>query len=834
MVKMPEAARLSREVIGGKAVRLARMLAEGFPVKQFVVLDVPEIRYIVDSKQVPTCSLDELLQVFGSTEPGVAVRSSAVSEDGALSWAGQFESILFVQPESLRDSILKCAAALDSDNVRSYAASRGADLPELAIVIQEMVDAELSGVLFTRHPLASDDSTVIEVVHGVADDFVSGRVEPRRYYLQGIRLTREEGNPSVRLTEEQLTELVEMSFRLRDLFGAEQDIEWAIERGTGKLWLNQSRDITTLPDGQEIARMAALVQAINTDAVAALRREDERIASLGCGFKSEILDVLSDQNIAEILTPHPSQMGFGLFTYGFAHGDGAIRNARNAMGYDIGEELERGFFRLVGGQPRCSIIHDAFTYRIRGIPISDYCAIVDYYLDRIREDPQMANYPEVVLYNQSPSREFLVRIFGEEKANEYMAAYRRFFSGIQVQENVLAAQCSSDFLPRWDAEVARVSRLGLDDADVADMINLYREICDLLRNFAFPMFVRVARLGFFVYARLRNLLTELFGEKGKAYLDILTGGISLELNPNLEFSAQLYRLNRGGTTLAKLVERYGHLGSHELEISVPRYRDQPELMLGLAEKIATDPVEDLGKAQSQSISLRRELLACAGERATELDREIRTARTYLPLREVVKFQFLRGYDLLRTLACRINTKVGWEEGLIFNLDPKEVFVMLGREEELRALAVKRKAERESFSQVDVSPVMTVNRSGDVVSSDREGSDTLLKGIGVTDVVSEGEVVVIRNLTDRDAIARLVPGCVLVTVTTDPAWSPVLSVIGSKGGLVTEIGGLLAHGAIYARENGIAAVLNVQRATEFLKTGMRARVNGRTGTVEVLK
>ena len=111
--------------------------------------------------------------------------------------------------------------------------------------------------------------------------------------------------------------------------------------------------------------------------------------------------------------------------------------------------------------------------------------------------------------------------------------------------------------------------------------------------------------------------------------------------------------------------------------------------------------------------------------------------------------------------------------------------------------------------------------------------SILKGIGVTNIVTEGDVVVVRSSDDLEAISHLKKGSILVTETTNPAWSTLLSIVGSKGGLVTEIGGMLAHGAIYAREVGMAAVLNIPQATHILKTGMRVRVNGAQGYVEIM-
>jgi len=110
---------------------------------------------------------------------------------------------------------------------------------------------------------------------------------------------------------------------------------------------------------------------------------------------------------------------------------------------------------------------------------------------------------------------------------------------------------------------------------------------------------------------------------------------------------------------------------------------------------------------------------------------------------------------------------------------------------------------------------------------------VLKGIGVTSASTMGEVVVVKSLADQETVKLLKPGSILVTEQTDPAWAPALAIVGAKGGLITEVGGLLAHGAIYAREIGFAAVLNVPMATHLLKTGMRVRVDGASGKITIV-
>lgn len=818
----------SKEEIGGKGERLVALKSAGFNVKRFVTLDTETTRSIISDQCVSEEVLTKIKDSLHFGTCGVAIRSSAVGEDGALSWAGQFKTLLFVSEKSLDECIQACARVQREETVLSYARVHKTEVPPLALIAQEMVDAEMAGVMFTKNPVKNSDEIVIEAVPGVGESLVNGSRQPTRYVLNfndHLILSVSENGKKATLSQSQINELCLLGKKACELFGCHQDIEWAIEKSTGNIFINQSRDITTRPESATDEAKELTVSETNAE----IFRETKRLRKMGLVFDH---DVLSDQNIAEILTPHPCQMAFGLFTYFFAHGDGAIKVGRNRMGYEIGDELNNGFFVLVGGQPRCSIIHDALTYRIKGIPLTDYAKIIDDYLKRISDDPQLANYPEIVLYEQNPKLSYLEGLFGEKKGSDYHNAYQRFFADFKKIEDTYDLFCRNSFLPEWRKKMLLYKK-NLADDDLTSMVRQFSEIADLMRTEACLVFVMGNRIGFFAYARLRNLAKKIFGEKSEEYLNVITSGIPVELNPNLSFSLDLHQLKNGTTSLEEVVEKFGHLGSHEMEISVPRYDEQPGILLEMANKMEKDPLVDMRESSERSAKLQAELLEQAGDLRQELERELDIARRYLPLREVIKFEFLRGYDLLKKLSTRIEKYLGWKDGLIFHLDPKEIFRLVDRVEDLRGVAEKRLLMYETYRALYVPPILTsddLNAIGEMPQND----SSVLKGIGVTNFTATGEVVVIKSLDDKESIARLKTGSILVTTTTDPAWTPLLSVIGRDGGLVTEIGGLLAHAAIYSREVKIAAVLNVPNATNLLKTGMQVVVNGNQGYVEIVK
>lgn len=549
------------------------------------------------------------------------------------------------------------------------------------------------------------------------------------------------------------------------------------------------------------------------------------------------LDVYSDQNIAELLTQHPSRMAFGIFTYIFADDYGAIRRGRNEMGYAIGEELLQGFFELIGGQPRCSIIHDAFTYRIKGIPLGDYFeGFVKLYLSRIKGDLSLANYPEIILYEQNPSLKFLVELFGSEKGSDYYHCYEEFSQGIRLFEKSVIAEFRKKLEPEFLLYIKqeRQQAQRLEELDLAGTIAAIQRHLEHLRTVSCVTFVKVARLGFFAYARLKRKLEQKFGaEEGRQLLDKVTSG--LEDAPSLRFNMALARLRDGVIQTTNVLDEFGHLGPNELEIATPRYHETPDLMKQYADRIVGRHEEEFSESKTESRRTQRHILACFSlhEREDVL-KDIKTARLYLAMREKQKYYFLMEYDLIRQLLLRTERLLKLEEGDIFLLDPRELRGLLENTKETLETIRERRCMETSLRQLDVPPVFFTDQLEGIRNSTIKKGLRELQGIGVTSEVATGKAVIILDPSDKGTIQRIRQGSILVAPTTDPTWAPLMASIGKNGGLVTEVGGPLAHGAIVARELGIAAVLNVANATKIIKEGDLVKVDGKGGKVYILE
>lgn len=229
---------------GNKAARLGRLMAAKMPVPSGFIVSTQAIAewqktcfWPVETRRAISRQHTRL------SARHVAVRSSGINEDGAdKSYAGVFESILKVAPEGLFEAIESVARSLSSTRVQAYSNHVNEDG---CIIVQEMVDAEYAGVLFTEHPDESG-SALVELVAGLGDDLVSGRAQPIPFRLgryTGRLLEAVDGaGASRRNPPIDLAPLFELGRRVEALFGQPQDIEWAY--ADGQFYLLQSRDIT--------------------------------------------------------------------------------------------------------------------------------------------------------------------------------------------------------------------------------------------------------------------------------------------------------------------------------------------------------------------------------------------------------------------------------------------------------------------------------------------------------------------------------------------------------------------------------------------------------------
>lgn len=854
--------------LSGKITRLHDKLKQGIavPSRGFVIFWVVIEEIIQHNQQsgniqvesIPQKIQEELLAAyrqFRFKELGirVAVRGAlSVEDQSRAAWAGGSESPTdIIGEEDFLGAVVVCINVTFSDRMANYERRMNINSSkELSILVHEMAKTDRFAIVFTSNPLnGSRDQVIIQSTFGGGQLLTSGEetgdlftldrsgrlleavVHEKKNWVSGGVVTEMPGSKrnSQSLTDQQLTALVKFALEVEAAEdGIPQDCEVAIgvERGQTTFTLVQNRPITTEVDSLSLTRHAVI-----TETSKLVDRSFNGLRQLGL---EPVFDVYSDQNIAELLTQHPTRFSFGLFTYIFAHGNAGIKIGRNLMGYDIGDELNDGFFELIGGQPRVSIIKDALTYRLAGIPLTDYFeGFCTHYLEKIRQDEQLANYPEVILYQQNPTLEELTEMFGQDKAEHYYRLYQSFFAGIRTLEKWFADEFVNVYEPALVSYVKNQQELDLSTLSIDDLVDLIYANLDYLRTEVCVWFVIVARLGFFAYARLHHDLEDRYDVvDARQLLDGLTSG--LEDDPTIEFNIALAEMEKGKLSQQTVLVRFGHLGFNELEVSGPRYHEMPTILETLAKQISSDPDKELRKRKAEFYRARERYLADASDTGhrRELEQDVESARRYLALRERVKYGYLRVYDLVRRQLLCLEKILGWSEGDIFYLDPRELIMLKTKPEEAEELVNQRKLEREQVCRLEIPQVIFTDNLDEIGKLEIPESASELVGIGVSSFVVEGPAVVVLDPNDSQAIEQIADGSVLVAPTADPTWAPLIGTVG-KGGLVTEVGGPLAHGAIIARELGVAAVVNVKHATKIIKTGQRVHVDGIAGRVYII-
>jgi pyruvate,water dikinase len=257
---------------GGKAAQLAAAIRAGLPVPGGMALPVGFVDAVATGQPDALCKMEESCIALDGP---LAVRSSAVGEDSeTASFAGQHLTCLNVHPSPpvLADAVRAVRDSAHSGSALAYRQKLGLPSePRIGVVVQELVDADCAGVLFTRNPANGADEIVIEASWGLGESVVAGLVSPDRFRISregtvlertpgmkdiAIRLlpkggTQEAEVPAERvhalcLDDAQLHELHALAMRCEKIFGGTQDIEWAFAGRT--LYLLQRRALTRVPN----------------------------------------------------------------------------------------------------------------------------------------------------------------------------------------------------------------------------------------------------------------------------------------------------------------------------------------------------------------------------------------------------------------------------------------------------------------------------------------------------------------------------------------------------------------------------------------------------------
>lgn len=821
---------------GGKGANLGELASAGFPVPDGFVLTTAAYALaaraaLVDARDpagaaerlrtsaVPEAIAAEAREAYAALGGGaVAVRSSATAEDlPGASFAGQQDTYLDVSgDDGLLDAIRRCWASLWNERAVAYRRANAVDDAGvgLAVVVQRMVDASTAGVLFTADPLTGRRRrAAIDAVAGLGEKLVSGAVDPDHYVVDtaaGAVLERRPVGEGPVISDAELLALCAEGERVERHFGAPQDIEFALDRER-RLWLVQSRPITTLyplPAGAP---------------------DPER--ELRVYFSANVF-----QGYFEPITP----MGLQFF-----HLIGtAVWRRVGAVVEDVaagpGAVVEAGMRLYVDVTP---VVRDLVGRAVLTTAMSAGEARSSVVFTRLASDPALAPASHSRLRSIRRIATALMRI------GVPLAALRVLRSPTTTRE-------------RYVREMDALARIELPpDADAGARLDAFERLMLTAAPRMLPRLLGIiapAMLSLAVSGRL------LRGRAGLDELQTLTRGAPF--NPTTEMDLALWSLSvdlradraaraallerspadlaaayraaelpaRLQAGLSAFLSRYGFRSIGEIDIGVPRWSEDPTHILGaLANYVRLDdgalaPDVQFARGAREAEAMVTSLVARVhGPRRLLLRFLLRRVRLLIGAREAPKYHIIR---LVATPARELLKPAGAELAARGRIAEADDVFFLTLPEARRAVAGADlrqtvAARRETFARERARrhiPRVLLSDGTDAEAALVSVTDGL-RGSPASPGVASGIARVIRSPQG----ARLEPGEILVAPSTDPGWTPLFL---TAGALVMEMGGMMSHGAVVAREYGIPAVVGVAGATERIVTGQRVTVDGSAGTV----
>lgn len=844
-----------RHRVGGKALQLARLARRGLPVPAGFAIPVEAfeqaltqaglgglaqeayahpsesnfaaMREAIGHLELPSHLRRLWVQSASRIAGRLAVRSSGIDEDGARrSFAGQHQTELGVSPSEVPRAVLSCWASLYSPSALAYrrADATGPRPGAMGVVVQELVDSRVSGVMFTVNPLnGSWREMIVESTWGLCEGLVSGRVAPhwslvrrprraprtvqrvlarvrlslmqqdlppidRRWVVRSGELI-EEAVPErlihqPTLTQRELMRLCRMGLHVEGLLGEPQDLEWSYD-ATGKLFLLQARPITASAHPRPRA------------------------------------DVLWTRRFIGERWPEPATpLGWSLMAPMFEHFIAYPDTQRRYLGG--GPAL-----RLVEGRPYLNTtIFRHLGFKLPGAPAPRFMTELVPPDEEAAWQRSFAVLPDLSVYG-AVLRETLAERRWERFAFNPVTNHL-VWDAFEANLESLLPRLAKPPVSRRDA----LRKLERQLATIREYVGIH--IVSLL----------FANLS---YQLLEGLLALWLPEGAVDLLHQLA--VCPPGNQTLATNAALHRLAAQSTdedlealatgaeprpafrdALEEFLSCYGHRATASWEIFTPRWRDRPDLLVPLLKsaRAAGDPS---ARAERQE-AMFTEASASLAARLPAPKRAIvgtltHYTRRYLLLRENQRFAFDRLLLTVQDTAYWIGDRLvedgllsvrediaflTWDElhALIYDeLDPNEVRDSIQHRAALRTLHTQA-----------LPPVFLQGDDG--VNTPPTGSR--LQGLGISPGRATGIVRVIHHLAEAD---RLEPGEVLVAPAVDPAWTPLFL---KSSAVLLEMGSRLSHGAVVAREYGVPAVVNLDGIVHRLRDGQRVTVDGTRGAV----
>lgn len=760
-----------------------------------------------------------------------AVRSSATAEDlPTASFAGQQDTYLNIKgKESILKHISKCWASLFTDRAVTYRIRNNFDHRKvhLSVIIQRMVFPQASGIMFTADPVTSNRKvSSIDASLGLGEALVSGLVNADIYKVREGRIVDkkvstkklaiyaiEEGGTEEKeietkdqnrqtLTDEQILQLEHMGRTIESYFGHPQDIEWCLYEN--KFYIVQSRPITTLYPVSEVKDEKNHVYI----SFGHRQMMTEAMKPLGLTFYQEWMKRITGSEMPEMggrlymnmSKELASPLMSKFYLKSLATVDILMQNALyNLMRR---KDFVKNLYRGKTSKSDTSMwlkwgIDTIKVYRQNDPAIVKNLIAQNEAFIHSRES-KFANLSGIELFD------FMLKDF-EERKNTLFKGYGAVFSA------TYASSWINKNMQKWLGEknVADVlaqsisnnvtSEMGFELLDVADVVRQYPEVIEY--------FEKVNNNTFF------EDLKKLKG--GKAVTE----------------------------SIKSYLKRYGMRCTAEIDITRTRWNEKPTILVPMilnnikafgpnAHSMKFEQGLQGAKQKEQEILNHLEKLPGGKRKVKKTKKMISVLRNFAGYREYNKYSLVSYFWIIKQALLKeadnlVQKGIVCEKEDIYYLTFLELREVVKTNRLDYSIITNRKEEHAVFEKL--TPPRVITSEGEVISGEYDTGNIpqgALAGVPVSSGIIEGRARVILRMEDAD----IEEGDILVTAYTDPSWTPVFI---SIKGLITEVGGMMTHGAVVAREYGLPAVVSVENATKLIKDGQRVRINGTEGYVEFL-
>ncbi|MBV1759170.1 MAG: hypothetical protein KMY55_15200 [Dethiosulfatibacter sp.] len=786
------------ELVGGKGYNLAKMYNQGMKVPNGFVIISTAYDAFASRDSVDESLMAEVYEAYEKMDSGlVAVRSSSTVEDlPGMSFAGQYSSYLEVTRDELQDKIRKCWDSLNNERAIDYRKkNKVLEGYSHAVVVQEMIPSHVSGVVFTSNPVSGvRDELVINSAFGFGEAIVSGDLTPDQYIVDKntgaiIESTLKEKSLSAAL----LKNLVEVCKKTEDYFGKPQDIEFAFD-ASGGLFLLQSRDITTLfpmdafeKDDKFRAYMGAGTVMLGMK---------EPFTPLGFSIMSYIYPTVINIMTARKKNPltnsfvkHNAYRMYVDMTYLMSSKFVAKQFANSFSGNDL---PLKGVMNAVIDQYGKRFKGQGYRFKL---PLG----IIKYSLFLMGKLREIKKIPNGQRYNA-------IRTLGDEA----FAIQKKNYDHLTTDEGRVT------FAREVLVEAFKLSQtMAMYCLDVNNSIKIEKVLKKHLPN----------------KYQVEKLVQSLPG--------CFTQTLMVDLN---KYAKVLNEKGRkpsvNDVEFKKILETYGHRGNIELDLGTKRWREDPSYLLGLVDSYMVDQMyvrnlEDYEakriEAENMIDNICHDLVAMGKKNLANKMRTLMVNYRYgLAMREYPKSDIVRFMELGRKALFDVGNNLVNRGKLdkasdIFYLYAEEIL----SENDLRKLVIDHKAiYNKEMKRTSIPRMVLSNGATYYTSTVIDPNADVIRGLALSPGSYEGTIRVVFD----PKTTELKEGEILVTESTNPAWTPLFA---TAGALIMEYGGPMSHGGIVAREYGIPAVVGISSATSLLKDGQRVRVNGESGIVEIL-